>query len=61
MIDELFTSHDNRIPIGKFHQWVREYGTNDDDENSWYWLRKTLHRLKIRRDAKRHFYVRNAR
>ena len=29
----------------------------DDDENSWYWLRKTLHRLKIRRDAKRHFEV----
>jgi hypothetical protein len=61
MISELFTSHGNRIPIGKFHQWVRDYGTKDDDENSWYWLRKTLHRLKIRRDAKRHFYVRGAR
>eukprot|EP01043_Picozoa_sp_COSAG02_P022599 COSAG02_NODE_1180_length_14037_cov_73.962907_1_plen_173_part_00 len=35
MISELFSSHGNRMPIGKFHQWVRDYGTKDDDENSW--------------------------
>ena len=61
MIDELFISQNDRIPIGKFHQWVRDHGTKDNDENSWYWIRKNLHQLKIRCDAKRHFYVRGAR
>eukprot|EP01046_Picozoa_sp_COSAG06_P120674 COSAG06_NODE_68090_length_240_cov_14.581560_1_plen_38_part_10 len=33
--DELFISQNDRIPIGKFHQWVRDHGTKDNDENSW--------------------------
>ena len=58
MIDELFSRHNKRIAIGAFHKWVRDYGTDDDDSQSWDWIRKALDQLKIRPDAERHFYVR---
>ena len=42
MIDELFSRHNKRIAIGAFHKWVRDYGTDDDDSQSWEGIRKAF-------------------
>ena len=43
------------MPIGTFHQYIRDYDADNDE--SWKWIRNMMRRMGVRRDSQNHNYV----
>ena len=55
MVEELFVRHNGRVPIGIFHQFVRDHDA--DNEESWGFIRNMMSRMGVRRDSQNRNYV----
>ena len=55
MVEELFVRHKGRVPIGTFHQYIRDYDA--DNEESWGFIRNMMSRMGVRRDSQNRTYV----